>query len=144
MEIHDFYIFERSGKMLFQRSFTRNETDAQERGKLVYGVLFSFKQLVPSLSASDQIVEEGIRSMSTNGYTLTCFETPTGYRFALITSVAKVPEQLKIRALLERIFSELFVDLVMMDPLYQVGTKIESPIFTHAVVTLLQSLVSTT
>jgi hypothetical protein len=138
---YDFFIFERSGKPLYYKSFSKDEVEgAEERGKLVYGVLFSLKQMIPSLSPADQIVEEGIRSLSTKAFTLHSFESPTGYRFALVTAVATPQLQVEARAALEKIFAEVFVDLVMLDPSYKPGSKIDSPNFTKAAAAVLQRI----
>jgi hypothetical protein len=140
LAVHEFFIFERSGRLLFHRNFSRAEGVADERGKLVYGVLFSLKQMIPSLAPPDQITEEGIRSLTTGAFTLHSFESPTGYRFAVVTSVSSILQQLEVRANLEKIFSEIFVNLVMMDPTYKPGSKIESVVFDKSVATALRRI----
>ncbi|KAH9255131.1 hypothetical protein BASA81_006890 [Batrachochytrium salamandrivorans] len=140
MQVHDLFVFERSGKLLF-RHRVAGGAEQDERDKLVYGLLFSFKQLIPLLARKDQISEEGIRSFSTSAYTLHSFETATGYRFVLITSLCTQQQQQEVRRLLEvRIFQSLFVDLVMLDPSYQPKAPIDSPEFAKQVAHTLDRL----
>lgn len=146
MDFCDFFVFERSGKLLFRHTRSgnvkqRTGNDGDERDKLVYGLLFSFKQLIPLLSHKDQISEEGIRSFSTLAYTLHSYETATGYRFVLITPVCNQIQQGEVRKLLEqRIYQDLFVEMVMLDPNYVPKTRVESPEFSKQVVVLLDQL----
>jgi len=142
LRIHEFFVFERSGRLLFHRNYANKaqEESIDERGKLVYGVLFSLKQMIPSLSPPELITEEGIRSLSTKAFTLHSFESATGYRFAAVTSVATAAQQADVRRVLEKVFSQLFVDLVMMDPTYKPGTRIASAVFDGAVVQAFQTV----
>lgn len=124
LRLYDFYIFERSGRELYRASPTLDE-----KGKLVYGLLFSLKQMIPTLSSD--VSEEGIRSLTTSAFTMHAFESVTGYRFALVSSVADQAQQNKVRALLERIFAEFFVELVQLDPTHEPGQRIESKMFVN-------------
>jgi hypothetical protein len=88
------YIFDRLGKLLFQRSWgpdaRADPAQIDEHSKLVYGVVFSLKQMVPSLSDDP---DAGLRSLSTSAFSLHVFETVTGFRLALCTSVTNPKQQ---------------------------------------------------
>jgi hypothetical protein len=139
--LHYFLLFDREGKCLFSKTWggnhstinnnnVSNNTVPDERAKLVYGCLFSLKQLVPSLTSPDvPIIEEGIRSLSTRTFTLHSYETPTGLRLALCTDVANVKKQHEAQLLLQMIYSDLVVDLIVHDPSYIPGSIITSQLF---------------
>lgn len=130
LRLYEFFLFERSGRLLFQQNFVEADKVDEERGKLVYGVLFSLKQMIPTLSPPDSVTEEGIRSYTTGGYTMHAYESPTGYRFALLTNPATSAQQTLVRNTLEKVYSEIFVESVMLDPTAKPGSKIASPLFT--------------
>lgn len=160
-DFHYLFIFDRRGKCLFKRfwnhkgiagssggslsssSVTTSSTTTtaaalkeDERAKLVYGMLFSLKQLIPTLSPGE-VKEDGIRSLSTETITLHALESSTGMRFALCTSHANRKKQAEIRLLLERMYSELYVDFVLQDPSYTPGSVIKNSSFSSALDKLL-------
>jgi len=89
-----FVIFDRSGKQLFYRAWgpdaRTDPAQIDEHAKLVYGVVFSLKQMIPSLSSDS---EARLKSLTTSAFTLHVFESGTGYRFVLGTFVANAKQQ---------------------------------------------------
>jgi hypothetical protein len=129
-----FIVFDRFGKQLFYRGWgvdARTDLLAiDEHAKLVFGVVFSLKQMVPSLSKDE---DAGVRSLTTSAFTLHVFEPATGYRFVLCTYVANAKQQADAQLFLEDVYVNLFVDLVMQDPTYEPGGKIFSTAFAKSV-----------
>ncbi|KAL3802585.1 hypothetical protein ACHAW5_011340 [Stephanodiscus triporus] len=83
MTVHAIHIFDRKGKTLFTKRYTTTKQqlmqDAEqvsEQRKLIFGMLFSLRELVGSLTP------EGVASTSievkTGAGTLHCYETISG------------------------------------------------------------------
>lgn len=65
------------------------------------------------------------RSLSTSTYQLSFLEVPSGLKIVLTTS----PHAGALRPLLQRLYSELYVALVVKDPTQQLGEPIRSAVF---------------
>jgi trafficking protein particle complex subunit 1 len=110
MPVHSMHIFDRKGKTLFTRRFLKeagDQTDTElleEQRKLVFGMVFSLRDVVASLSpitsppqpgapaysksntgsiASAHPDDNGLHSIQTGASTLYTYETPSGLRLAL-------------------------------------------------------------
>jgi hypothetical protein len=91
MTVHSFHIFDRKGKTLFtkryinsHRSVPEDEEQLSEQRKLIFGMLFSLRELSSSLSP-----EEGpgdLQLVKTGAATLYNYETVSGLRFVLYTT----------------------------------------------------------
>jgi len=125
-----FIIYDRGGKPLFYRAWGADaRTDPvaiDEHSKLVFGVVFSLRQVVPSLSSDP---EAELHSFSTSAFTVHVFMPATGYRLVLGTYLASAKQQAEAQAFLEDAYVNAFVDLVMQDPTYEPGSKIYSLAF---------------
>ena len=84
---HNFYVFNRKGKCLFYKEWDRPVNkmadDPDEEKKLVYGMLFSLKDLAAKMSPT--IGTEGLHTVKTNTFTLHHFQSITGLSFILNT-----------------------------------------------------------
>ena len=89
----------------------------------MYGMVYSLKSLVGRLSPNTS--RDGFLGYSTNKYRLNFYETPTGVKF-ILSSDHKAPE---CRDMLQFIYSKLYVEYVIKNPLYKPGTKIDSDLF---------------
>ena len=109
MPVHSMHIFDRKGKTLYTRRFVKSEgevLDAEqlsEQRKLVFGMIFSLREIVASLSPTtpsqsstsgggkggggappvSDPSDEGLHSVQTGASTLYSYETPSGLRIVL-------------------------------------------------------------
>ena len=124
MGFYYFYILSRQGDQLYYREHaSRTKAGLQDESKLVFGLLFSLKHLAATLFEGEQRV----RTLTTKTFALHEYETLTGYRFVLCTSLQA--DQAKVHAQLEHFYVELFCTKVMQNPAYEVGSKIQSDSF---------------
>ena len=124
MTIHNLYIFDRQGVLIFygewnrkkQSGMTREEviffknlkfqrilliTFTQE-AKLMYGMLYSIRSFVSKISPSD--VKEGFQCYRTSKYKLNYYETPSGIKYIMNTDL----NSQNIRELMQAINSQVF------------------------------------
>uniref|UniRef100_A0A7S2AMS8 Trafficking protein particle complex subunit n=1 Tax=Octactis speculum TaxID=3111310 RepID=A0A7S2AMS8_9STRA len=139
--IYNFYIFDRRGTCLYYREWNRpyssfSDYDAAEERKLVFGMLFSIKELVSRMSSRPGT--EGLHCLKTNNFTLHHLETASGLRFVLNTD----GDTGDLRPSLRHIFSSIFVEYVIKNPLYdRLSTEpIDSPLFSRHLGVYLESL----
>jgi|LauGreSuBDMM15SN_2_FD.fasta_scaffold528170_1 hypothetical protein len=122
--LYNMYIFSRSGKCLWYKEWSRPQNtlpdDPDEERKLVYGMLFSLKDLAAKLSPSTSsdgssgTSGEGLHLLKTNAFTLHHFQAPTGLVFVLNTD-NEVPDQFNT---LKHIYTNIFIEYVSRSPLY--------------------------
>jgi hypothetical protein len=89
MTVHSFHIFDRKGKTLFTKRYIKSgkeidEESLSEQRKLVFGMLFSLRELSASLTPSDGPGD--LQLVKTGASTLYNYETVSGLRFALFTT----------------------------------------------------------
>ncbi|BGP40902.1 Trafficking protein particle complex subunit BET5 [Rhodotorula kratochvilovae] len=87
-----------------------------EEAKLVYGVVFSLRNLVSKLSSRD---DESFHSVSTSAYKLHYLRTPTAFHLVLLTS----PNHPSLRPLLRQIYTGPFNEFVVRNPLADLDTQ---------------------
>jgi trafficking protein particle complex subunit 1 len=149
MAVHSLHIFDRKGRTLFTKRYapksnTENVDADQlsEQRKLVFGMLFSLREVATSLSPA--VTDGGTRSggnggggggglysVKTGASTLFCHETTSGLRFALfVTNTRNTSESnmdanaivqtgVSIRTALAHIYNELWIQCVIRSPLYR-------------------------
>jgi len=143
MTVHSILIFDRRGKTLFQKRYsqeskkeieigdvvgTEDEKLAEQR-KLVFGMLFSLRELVGSLAPEGD--QSALHTVRTGACTCHNYETLSGLRFAMYTNndvmaglnntnskqaSADIPS---VRTALKHVYSEIWVECVVRSPLYQ-------------------------
>lgn len=99
MAVHSFHIFDRRGKTLFTKRYVRPASDAgvggdddmtnerlSEQRKLVFGMLFSLRELSNSLRPGGDDSPGDLQMVKTGSSTLYNFETVSGLRFVLYTT----------------------------------------------------------
>ncbi|GAA6058205.1 hypothetical protein JCM3770_005012 [Rhodotorula araucariae] len=109
-----------------------------EEAKLVYGVVFSLRNLVSKLSSRD---DESFHSVSTTAYKLHYLRTPTAFHFVLLTS----PNHPPLRPLLGQIYTGPFNEFVVRNPLASLdsqhsGRGIDNKQFRRAVENMLAAV----
>ena len=149
MTVHSFHIFDRRGKTIFTKRYIKgsgNEDLEQlsEQRKLIFGMLFSLRELSSSLSPVDGPGD--IQLVKTGASTLYNYETVSGLRFVLYTtadtsmlsmaalnSPAGTPLPTvenssnmtnpavteKIRGALQHIYQNIWVTFVVRSPMYK-------------------------
>ncbi|GJJ75656.1 trafficking protein particle complex subunit 1 [Entomortierella parvispora] len=81
----------------------------EEEGKLVYGVVYSLRNLVKKLGRS----QDGFIAYKTSHYKLHYYETLTGLKFVLNSD----PGVESLQAALRQIYTQIYVELVVKNPL---------------------------
>mmetsp|Transcript_9555 Transcript_9555/g.14337 ORF Transcript_9555/g.14337 Transcript_9555/m.14337 type:complete len:145 (+) Transcript_9555:32-466(+) len=139
--VYSIYIFNRDGDCLFLRKFrTESKTDEKELNiekKNMFGLLFTLKTFVNQITPrelKDQ-EKEPIHYFQTSQYQLHYMETASGLRFAITTP----PETPHMGIALGRIY-KLYVDNVLRNPSYKVGTPIRLIKFYQLVESYVKSL----
>ncbi|KAF9928889.1 TRAPP subunit bet5 [Modicella reniformis] len=82
----------------------------EEEGKLVYGVVYSLRNLVKKLGKSNQ---EGFIAYKTSHYKLHFFETLTGLKFIINSD----PGVESLQSALRQIYTQFYVEHVVKNPL---------------------------
>lgn len=136
MTVNAIHIFDRKGKTLFTKRYSGKPNPAHdaeqlsEQRKLIFGMLFSLRELVGSLTPEGE--PPALHSVKTGAGTLHCYETISGMRIALYTSNNPVMNVIGARAgvensrtsfqaALKHIYSEIWVECVVRSPLYRPG-----------------------
>lgn len=149
MTVNSFHIFDRKGKTLFTKRYIKGSgiEDAEhlsEQRKLIFGMLYSLRELSGSLSPADGPGD--IQLVKTGGSTLYNYETVSGLRFVLYatadtstmstaalnaqpgsplpsnessSSMTNPAVTEKIRGALQYIYEHIWVTFVVRCPLYQ-------------------------
>ncbi|KAJ3219540.1 TRAPP subunit bet5 [Dinochytrium kinnereticum] len=84
----------------------------EEEAKLVYGVVYSLRNVVNKLLTGKNS-NEGFMSFKTNVYKLHYFETASGMKFVMTTD----PDSETMREVLRQIFASIYVEFVVKNPL---------------------------
>ena len=137
MTVFNLYIFDRNCSCLYYKQWVRNKDagiSQDEEFKLMYGMIFSIKSLLSRLSP--RTTKEGFLGYSTNKYKLHYYETPTGLKFVMLTdtNVGSLNDSLA------DIYSKIYVEYVVKNPLYQLGEWIDSELFSSELDAFVQKL----
>eukprot|EP00545_Synedropsis_sp_CCMP1620_P012728 CAMPEP_0119009340 /NCGR_PEP_ID=MMETSP1176-20130426/4298_1 /TAXON_ID=265551 /ORGANISM="Synedropsis recta cf, Strain CCMP1620" /LENGTH=156 /DNA_ID=CAMNT_0006961837 /DNA_START=72 /DNA_END=542 /DNA_ORIENTATION=- len=126
MGVYAMHIFDRKGKTLFTKRYAKasgaaaqgDDEQLSEQRKLVFGMLFSLREMVGSLAPSGDIKDAGLHSVRTGAGTLHNYETTSGLRFALYTTNISTSQNTSIRGALKHVYTDLWVECVIRSPLY--------------------------
>eukprot|EP00903_Cladosiphon_okamuranus_P020729 g19034.t1 len=140
--IYNLYIFNRKGKCLYYREWNRpqntleNADDEGEEQRLMFGMLFSLKELVTKMSTDP--ASTGLHALKTGSYTLHHLETGSGLRFVLNTD----NNAGDLRPTLRHLYSGIFVEYVAKHPQFSPvdGSPIRLPAFDARLEEYLRSL----
>ena len=142
MAVHSLHIFDRTGKTLFTKRYAKpdiaNPTEEpeqlSEQRKLVFGMIFSLREITKLLASSPQAAASGLHSVETGKCTLYHYESASGLRFALYcsnsdstrsgpgdgagTNTSSTNYNKAIRTALAQVYNELWIQCVTRSPLY--------------------------
>ncbi|KAJ2516668.1 TRAPP complex subunit bet5, partial [Coemansia sp. RSA 2049] len=99
----------------------------EEEAKLVYGVVFSMRNIINKFNGKDSPQggnPGGFMSYATNTYRLHYYEAPTGIKFILNTDTATSSMQ----PVLEMIYRNIYVEYVVKNPLFRIDSRLSAPI----------------
>ena len=135
--IYNVYIYNKHGVCLLYHEWSRAIRTADSPSadqKLMFGFLFSLKQVVSKLTPDNGT--PGFHACQTNRFKLNYFETATGLRFVLNTD----PQCGDMRAALQHIYSAIYVEYASKNPLYAAGAPLDSDEFIGALDKYVRSL----
>mmetsp|Transcript_31008 Transcript_31008/g.41381 ORF Transcript_31008/g.41381 Transcript_31008/m.41381 type:complete len:179 (-) Transcript_31008:359-895(-) len=135
MTVHSLTIFDRRGKTLFTKRYSSGSSQSKqgqsaaeeaeqlaEQRKLIFGMLFSLREIVGSLIPEGE--PGGLLSVRTGASTIHNYETLSGLRFAMYTNndvTKKYPGATSVRDALRHIYTEIWMECVVRSPLYRPG-----------------------
>ncbi|ROW17506.1 hypothetical protein VPNG_00927 [Cytospora leucostoma] len=118
MTVYSFYIFDRhtpaaaTGRPHHPVS---KSTRAQNDAKLIFGTVFSLRNIVRKLGGED----DAFITYRTGQYRLHYYETPANLRFVMLTDTSTM----SMRNVLHQIYINLWVEYVVKNPLSPVEHK---------------------
>jgi len=93
-----------------------------EEAKLVYGIIFSLRNMIKKLSKRD----EQFTAYRTSSYKLHLYETPSLYKFVLLTDIRAdntVSSPSPVRFALRQIYAGPFLEFVVRNPLTPMDSR---------------------
>ncbi|XP_026093205.1 trafficking protein particle complex subunit 1-like isoform X1 [Carassius auratus] len=137
MTVHNLYIFDRNGSCLHYSEWNRKKQagiSKEEEFKLMYGMLFSIRSFISKMSPLD--MKDGFLAFQTSRYKLHYYETPTGIKLVLNTDLG-VPN---CRDTLQQIYSTLYVEYIVRNPLCVLGESLQSDLFSSKLDSFIRAL----
>ncbi|XP_032946331.1 trafficking protein particle complex subunit 1 isoform X2 [Rhinolophus ferrumequinum] len=118
MTVHNLYLFDRNGVCLHYSEWHRK------------------KQAGISKEEEYKLMKDGFLAFQTSRYKLHYYETPTGIKVVMNTDLGVGP----IRDVLHHIYSALYVELVVKNPLCPLGQTVQSELFRSRLDSYIRSL----
>ncbi|XP_014405375.1 PREDICTED: trafficking protein particle complex subunit 1 isoform X2 [Myotis brandtii] len=118
MTVHNLYLFDRNGVCLHYSEWHRK------------------KQAGISQEEEFKLMKDGFLAFQTSRYKLHYYETPTGIKVVMNTDLGVGP----IRDVLHHIYSALYVELVVKNPLCPLGQTVQSELFRSRLDSYIRSL----
>ncbi|KAM8811971.1 trafficking protein particle complex subunit 1 isoform 2-T2 [Rhynchonycteris naso] len=118
MTVHNLYLFDRNGVCLHYSEWHRK------------------KQAGIPKEEEFKLMKDGFLAFQTSRYKLHYYETPTGIKVVMNTDLGVGP----IRDVLHHIYSALYVELVVKNPLCPLGQIVQSELFRSRLDSYVRSL----
>ena len=127
---YEFFILNAVGKCLFYEDFKGSNTlekimserGEQDRLKNIFGISIAIKSFSKGMSPRPI---NNFKSFATNKYKYNIFESATGLRFVMFTSVDDTDHS----DVLRHIYGNIFLEYVNRNPLYEKDSLITFPVF---------------
>lgn len=120
--IHAFYIINKSGGLIYQKSFfDEGVVDLNDRLRIA-SIWHSVCAIASQLSPVPECA--GVNLLEAETFDLHCFQSTTGTKFVLIVE----PKTQNIPAFLTKLY-ELYADFVLKNPFYEVEMPIRCDLF---------------
>ncbi|KTF83367.1 hypothetical protein cypCar_00039455 [Cyprinus carpio] len=100
----------------------------------MYGMLFSIRSFISKMSPLD--MKDGFLAFQTSRYKLHYYETPTGIKLVMNTDLG-VPN---CRDTLQQIYSTLYVEYIVKNPLCVLGESLQSDLFSSKLDSFIRAL----
>ncbi|XP_014666942.1 PREDICTED: trafficking protein particle complex subunit 1-like [Priapulus caudatus] len=130
MVVYNFYLFDRNGTCLHYAEWSRHRKAGMaddEEYKLLYGICCScIKSFINRYLSRPAISKDGFLCYSTSKYKLHFYETPSGLKFVMNTDQS-IPGN--IRDVLHQLYSQIYVEYVVKNPMCALGEPITSELF---------------
>ena len=124
LKLYGKYIFGRKGECLF----SLNEDEDEEKHKLVYGFLQTIISFIGHFNDNTEFI-----TYSTEIYQFSVQTLPTNYKIVLITSNTGKPKDF-YKKLLKQFYKDVYVELVVKNPVIKPGEEITSQLFREQVI----------
>ncbi len=145
MQIFEFFIFNRNGVCLLHIDFQEENTNAknkvlqinrenENRYKLIFGLIFSMKSFVKTLSPNGNV--DFFKNFLTSSYKLNYVEFLNGFRFVLFTN----PLKMDLSSNLKEIFNVFYVNLISKNIFINKDEVIKNDLFIDSVYAYLNNL----
>ena len=132
MTLYSFHIFDRRGKTLFTKQYNAHfhqkvsSQSEEEQRKLVFGMLFSLREIMGTLAPPNDGFSEPtvLQSVKTGRCTVHVYETMSGMRLVMYTDNFKQSDgngNSAVRESLRYIYANIWVEYVVRSPLYRPG-----------------------
>ncbi|KAN0004670.1 hypothetical protein ACTFIU_001908 [Dictyostelium citrinum] len=125
--IYNIYIFNKDGICIYYEDWNKKKQSQNqaEDQKLLFGMLYSLKAFITSSSPKKIDDKTGFHCYKTSTYKLHYYETLSCIKF-IIMSDPNVPD---LRDDLKKIYSQIFVEYVIKNPIYKHGTTVKCDTF---------------
>ncbi|EAL70688.1 hypothetical protein ACTFIW_011982 [Dictyostelium discoideum] len=125
--IYNIYIFNKDGTCIYYEDWNKKKQsqNQSEDQKLLFGMLYSLKAFITSSSPKKIDDKTGFHCYKTSTYKLHYYETLSCIKF-IIMSDPNVPD---LRDDLKKIYSQIFVEYVIKNPIYKHGTTVKCDTF---------------
>lgn len=122
--IHSFHIFDRHCNCIYSRDFGSdhiNKTNNSDASKLLFGIIYSLKNILSKLAGSDTNTNH-LKSFSTSKFRIHFHETATNLKFVLVSDV----DVDNLQPVLWELYSNHYVTHISMNYLSPVDFKTEN------------------
>lgn len=126
MTVYSIHIFNKTGACMYEKEWKRSKKSSlpkEQELKLMFGMIHSINSFVSKMSPTD--FKDGFLSYATSAYKLHFYETPTGLKFVFTTDVSTG----NMRDMLRKLYSKVYVEYVVRNPLIGLDVPIESSLF---------------
>ncbi|CAI5481064.1 unnamed protein product [Closterium sp. Yama58-4] len=124
--INMIYVFNRNGCIFYREWYRPNPPNTDDH-KLMFGLVFSLRSFTAKMDPINGASGDGcsFHAFRTNTYKLNYLETPSGIKIILVTD----PKMGDLRDALKHIYTNIYVEYVIKNPLYVPGEPFRCELF---------------